>query len=144
MPVEALSKSDLETLASIEKASYPDPWSRDMLACAWSKPHCGGIKWTSNGELCGYLITMTVPPGIEILNIAVAPKFRRHGIARKMMTWVVEEGRRQGCSDIFLEVRFSNNAAIKLYESFGFSAINTRKRYYRDGEDALVMGVKLA
>lgn len=142
MPVEVLSKSDLETLVTIEQATYPDPWGRDMLSCAWTQPSCGGIKFTSNGETCGYLMTLTVPPEMEVLNIAVSQKFRRQGIAREMMAWVLEEGKRRGCTDVFLEVRVSNVAAIKLYESFGFSAIRTRKKYYRDKEDALVMGAK--
>lgn len=114
-----------------------------MLACAWSKPHCDGVKFTLNGEVCGYLMTLTLPPEMEILNITVSQKFRRQGIARDMMTWVLEEGIRRGCTDAFLEVRVSNVAAIKLYESFGFSVIHTRKKYYRDKEDALVMGAKL-
>ncbi len=143
MQVNPLSPSDLEALVAIENASYPDPWSREMLACAWTKPHCGGIKYLSNGEMAGYLITLTVPPVIEILNIAVPVKFRRHGIARQMMTWVLDDGKRQGCTEAFLEVRASNAAAIALYESFGFSAIRTRKTYYRDGEDAFVMRATL-
>lgn len=114
-----------------------------MLACAWTQPHCGGIKFTSNGETCGYLITRTLPPEMEILNIAVSSKFRRQGIAHAMMTWVLEVGKRRGCTDVYLEVRVSNAAAIKLYESFGFSVIHTRKKYYSDKEDALVMGAKL-
>lgn len=114
-----------------------------MLACAWTKPHCSGIKLTRDGETCGYLMTLSVPPEMEILNIAVSPKFRRQGIARAMMAWVLEDGRRQGCTEVFLDVRVSNLAAIKLYEFFGFSAIRTRKRYYRNGEDAMVMMAKL-
>lgn len=143
MPVERLSLSDIDAIEAIEQASYPDPWSRDMLSCAWTDPHHGGIKWVSNGRLCGYLITLTVPPETEILNIAVSPHDRRQGIARKMMAWALDEGRRQGCTEAFLEVRVSNGAAIKLYECFGFSAIRIRRKYYRDGEDALVMRAKL-
>lgn len=143
MPVEKLSPSDLETLVTIEQASYPDPWSRDMLACAWTEPNYKGVKYVSGGEICGYLITLTLPPEMEILNIAVSPKFRRHGIAREMMDWVLDDGKRQGCSKAFLEVRISNAAAIKLYESFGFSVMSTRKNYYRDGEDCFVMGTNL-
>lgn len=144
MPVEKLSKSDLDALSEIEQATYPDPWGRDMLSCAWTEPHCSGIKFTVSGEMCGYLITRTLPPELEILNIAVSQKFRRQGIARDMMTWVMAEGKQRGCTDVFLEVRPSNIAAIKLYEFFGFSAIHTRKKYYRDKEDAWVMGAKLA
>ncbi len=143
MPVEPLSKSDLDAIFLIEQASYPDPWDREMLSSAWTQPYYGGIKFVSDGEICGYLIALTVPPEVEILNISVAPNFRRQGIARKMMTRTLEDGRRQGCVQVYLEVRASNTPAIKLYESLGFTVIYTRQKYYRDGEEGLVMRARL-
>lgn len=84
----------------------------------------------------------------DIITLAVLPDFRRCGIARTMLAHAMQQVAGKGANAMFLDVEEGNEAAIKLYEGFGFRTINRRKLYYRqkDGSftDALVMTCKLA
>jgi ribosomal-protein-alanine N-acetyltransferase len=144
MPVEPLSPSDLPAIMAIENRSFATPWTEEMYRGVLSDSYLNGIKWVVDGEIRGYFVYGLLVPTLEIMNVVVSPDHRREGIGRHMMSWVLDEGKRRGCTEAFLEVRVSNAAAIKLYESFSFSVIHTRPKYYRDGEDGLVMGLKLS
>jgi ribosomal-protein-alanine N-acetyltransferase len=77
---------------------------------------------------------------LHILNLAGAPSYRRYGIARGLIKEAWRMARKQNCRTAWLEVRPSNTAALALYQSFGFTVVMTRKRYYSDtGEDALIL-----
>jgi ribosomal-protein-alanine N-acetyltransferase len=72
------------------------------------------------------------------MNVAVAPERRRAGVARGLISKLVEEG--GGRLPFTLEVRVSNRPAIAMYERLGFRSSGVRPRYYQDnGEDALIM-----
>ena len=88
-------------------------------------------------EVAGFGVARhTAPDELEILNVAVDPRFRRRGLARKLMQALLDNY--QGT--VFLEVRQSNLAARKLYHSLGFEVIAVRQSYYSDtGESAIVM-----
>lgn len=144
MPAEVLSPSDLPVVMDIENRSFATPWTEAMYRGVFSDSYLNGIKWTEHGAIRGYFVYGLLVPTLEIMNVVVSPDHRREGIGRQMMTWVLDEGKRRGCTEAFLEVRVSNAAAIQLYNAFGFRTINTRQKYYRDGEDGLVMGLKLS
>jgi len=88
-------------------------------------------------RLAGFLAYRTLVEGErEILNLAVAPEFRRKGIARQLWTVFLERFR----GSVFLEVRESNQAALSLYVSLGFQGLGRRLGYYESPpEPAIVM-----
>ena len=76
----------------------------------------------------------------HITNIAVSPDFRRKHIGESLLMVLIESCRKSMVKYITLEVRVSNEPAIKLYEKYGFRSLGTRKGYYQDNdEDALIM-----
>lgn len=87
-----------------------------------------------DGEVAGFAVWQELPGGeAELLNLAVDPRLRRRGAGRALVE--VMEGRR-----VWLEVRASNEAAIRFYRSLGFAVCGVRRRYYRDpDEDAVLM-----
>lgn len=90
------------------------------------------------------LIARVVAGEAELLNIVVARGLRRQGLGRALVKVLVDAMRHELVTRIFLEVRISNQAAIRLYESFGFSEVGRRARYYQpDREDALVLACSL-
>lgn len=99
----------------------------------------------SNGRFvtAGYSIFWVVFGEAHILNIAIAPEFRRMGVSAALLEFSMNEMRRKMAYDVFLEVRRSNKAARALYKKFGFKESFERRNYYGD-EDAIVMTKVLA
>lgn len=92
----------------------------------------------------GYICLWEVADELHVTNIAVHPDHRRRGIARALLTRVLDDARRRPVRLVILEVRPSNTEALALYESFGFRVVGRRRGYYYDtGEDALVMEMGL-
>ncbi|MDD5087881.1 MAG: ribosomal protein S18-alanine N-acetyltransferase [bacterium] len=124
--------------AEIERTVFPDPWTADsFFEVIGITEKC----WVAvKGErTIGYLLTQWVSVEIHLLNVAVTPDCQRTGIGAALLNFLLCLGERHGMRDVYLEVRLSNHAAQSLYLGCGFTKLAVRKRYYRDGEDALVM-----
>jgi ribosomal-protein-alanine N-acetyltransferase len=138
--IRPLALADLNGIEEIERRSYPTPWSRSMFAGELAKPTSLCLGAFEDDQLAGYLIISRYVDAWHVMNIAVAPQFRRRGIATALLQKLfeqTEDGSRRGYT---LEVRVSNEGAIKLYERLGFTARGTRRGYYTDNrEDALIM-----
>jgi ribosomal-protein-alanine N-acetyltransferase len=137
-----LELSDLNAIEKIERASYPTPWSRSMFAGELAKPSSIslGAFDPDTGELVGYLIISRYVDAWHVMNLAVTPKRRRERIASTLLERLFELTSVEGRRGYTLEVRVSNEVAIKLYEQAGFKARGIRRGYYTDNrEDALIM-----
>jgi ribosomal-protein-alanine N-acetyltransferase len=137
-----LKLRDLNAIEEIERVSYPTPWSRSMFAGELAKPSsiCLGAIDSDANLLVGYLIISRYVDAWHVMNIAVTDGYRRRGIASKLMERLFEITARDGRRGYTLEVRVSNDAAIRLYEGLGFRARGVRRGYYTDNrEDALIM-----
>lgn len=140
-----MDSSDLDDIIAIERASFAFPWSASFfvqeLKVDCARSHLALV----DGKAAGYVIYWLLPREIDIHNLAVAPAYRRRGIARALLHAVIGDAKRENASRVTLEVRKSNEAAQRLYHSLGFMAHGVRKGYYSDdGEDALVMALELA
>jgi len=136
-----LELSDLDAIERIEKASYPTPWSRSMFTSELAKPSSHSLAAvTPAGELVGYQILSRYVDAWHVMNVAVAPGHRRHGIASALLERLFEITRDDARRGYTLEVRVSNAPAIRLYERFDFRPCGVRRGYYTDNrEDALIM-----
>jgi ribosomal-protein-alanine N-acetyltransferase len=137
--IRPLGYGDLPQVIAIERRSFTTPWSLAMFVLELSKP--SGLCLAAvgaQGRLTGYLILSRYDTVWHLMNIAVDPSRRRHGIARALIEQMIDRGGPE--EEYTLEVRTSNAPAIALYEHYGFFAAGTRPRYYRDtGEDAVIM-----
>ena len=136
-----LELGDLDAIERIERASYPTPWSRSMFAGELAKQSSLSIAAVTPDErLVGYLVLSRYVDAWHVMNVAVDPEHRRHGIATAMLARLFEVTRDDAERGYTLEVRVSNLAAIALYESFGFVSRGVRRGYYPDNrEDAVIM-----
>ncbi len=152
---------DLGRILEIERLSFSAPWPRDYLA-----QHLGDdgfVVIEHENRVVGYTVigikipsflarleqrTRALltgqepeepPPVGHILNIAVDPAFRGRGLGKRLLEYALEYCRRLGAKQIELEVRTGNDAAIALYQKYGFEIRELRPCYYSDGEDAFVM-----
>ncbi len=136
-----LEQRDLDTVEEIERASYPTPWSRSMFAAELRKPSSIALgAYLEEGELVGYAFVSRYVDAWHVMNVAVAPAFRRRGIASTLLERLFEVTASDPRRGYTLEVRVTNAEAIRLYERLGFESRGIRRGYYTDNrEDALIM-----
>ena len=138
VPMDA---SHLDGAAAVEQACFSRPWSREMLAEELYND-CAAYLAAEDAEGCvvGYAGLQVVLDEGYITNVAVLPEHRRQGVASKLLQVFCDFAAGRDLAFLTLEVRRSNDAAIALYEVFGFREAGCRKNYYEaPREDALIM-----
>ena len=133
---------DLPDLLAIESVSFAQPWSKTSFLSELKKalPSLYVLRKEISTGILGYICFWLVADEIQMLNLAVHPDYRRQGLGRQLMTFLLFQAKEKGISKVLLEVRPSNQAAIALYHSLGFKILYRRPGYYEmEGEDALVM-----
>ncbi len=146
LAMAAMTLEDLDEVLAIENAAFQTPWSRGAFRYELTQNRVArALVVRAARTLVGYICLWEIGHEIHITNLASHPRYRRRGVARALLTAVLDRARQTGVELAFLEVRPTNSEALALYESFGFRIIGRRKGYYFDtGEDALVMEAKLA
>ena len=132
---------DLQEVVRIEQASFGDPWSDGDFRSVMAVRHAIFlVAEDSARKIGGYVITMAVTDESEVLNIAVDPERRGAALGALLLDAALAEAEKRGARSTFLEVRESNEPALRLYRSRGFEEISRRRRYYKSPvEDALVL-----
>lgn len=142
LPVRAMTLTDLDAVEAIEQRIYEFPWTRGNLSDSLLAGYaCRVLDWAN--EILGYAIVMQGVDEVHLLNFSIAGPWQGQGLGRRFLSWLCEDLCRQTGAAMLLEVRPSNGAALRLYESAGFQRVGLRKRYYPSHqptrEDAIVM-----
>jgi ribosomal-protein-alanine N-acetyltransferase len=124
---------------AIEQAVFADPWStQDFRDCVASDALF--LVAETGATIAGYVVAVDAADEGEILNLAVAPTGRRHGLGRELVEEILEALAARGVRQVYLEVRESNAPARALYAAHAFREVGRRKQYYRRPvEDAIVL-----
>ncbi len=140
--IEPMRRRHVRAILDIEEQVYPKPWTSGVFASEIDQVRTGsryyvvGIRETT---LVGYGGLMFATDEAHVTNVAVDPRRRRQGIARHLLSHLIDTAIERGAQALTLEVRVSNEAALGLYRDFGFAPAGIRQRYYENSEDALVM-----
>lgn len=135
-----MTAADIDQILAIEKKSFPHPWLRQHFIDELNSPHAFPLSaFEPSGRLIGYICPMQLLDEGHILDVAVDPDLRGGGVGRLLVEQVIKDCRAAGAEFVSLEVRESNLSAISLYKKIGFAETGRRKRYYENGEDALMM-----
>jgi ribosomal-protein-alanine N-acetyltransferase len=138
--IRALDLDDLSAIESIEVRAYPTPWSRSMFASELAKPSSICLGAFEGEQLVGYIINSRYVDAWHVMNVAVDPDRLRRGIATALIERLFELTGGDERRGYTLEVRVSNEGAIRLYRQLGFEPRGIRRGYYTDNrEDALIM-----
>jgi ribosomal-protein-alanine N-acetyltransferase len=141
--IRRIRMEDVEEIAALERAIFPDPWTRGAFRHeaegspeSWSRV----AVEPADGGILGYMVAWVIADEAHLANLATAPAARRRGVAQRLVDDLLDEALRRGARMVLLEVRRSNLAAQQLYRKNGFYTTMIRREYYRDNlEDALVM-----
>lgn len=137
-----MDKSHLDQVEAIERACFSHPWTRELLEQELYNDLISlVVAEGEDGTVLGYGEVRAVLDEGTLEKIAVAPAYRRQGVAEAILRAYLRFGQAR-LAFLTLEVRESNSPAIALYEKLGFQVVGRRKNYYRElHEDALLMTI---
>lgn len=144
MIIRRMTDDDLSEVAFIERECFSQPWSENGLKESLEAGNYIFLVACDDGKIVGYLGLFKACGEGDITNVAVLASYRRRGIARKLLEALFDLCVSDKLECVHLEVRKSNEGAIKLYENTGFSVDGVRKGFYSNPrEDAILMTKKL-
>lgn len=131
---------DIPEIIKIERESFSDPWSSKAFEDTLTYSYATMLTAKVKDQVAGYCCLYHILDEGEIVNVAIAPQFRRTGIGMNMLTCLIERGKMLGVRRFVLDVRVSNVCAIGLYEKAGFKKLVIQKNFYEcPPEDAWLM-----
>ncbi len=138
--IKRMCDSDIVYLAELEKLCFSSPWSEDGLKSELDNSFARFFVAFSGNEVAGYIGAHNVLGEVYITNVAVFPRFRRLGVAQKLIRGLLYEMKNENAEFVTLEVRESNFSAISLYDKMGFEKVGKRKDFYeKPKENAILM-----
>lgn len=138
--VRAAVPEDVPVLTGLERALFgDDAWSEPLLRAELDGAGRHFVVAVGEGGPVGYAVTALVDGVADLRRIGVRDDRQRSGVARVLLADVLDRARADGAGRMLLEVGAGNTPACALYARSGFVEIARRRRYYRDGSDAVVM-----
>lgn len=138
--ISPMQESDIAEIARLENLCFSQPWSEKGLSDELDNENAHFLSARFAGRVLGYIGIIEICGVAEITNIAVHPDFRRMRIGEKLLEAAESGAKKRKCTEITLEVRMSNEAAISLYTKAGYSQVGKRPGFYdKPKEDALLM-----
>lgn len=138
--IQKMNETHVGQVAQLEKVCFSTPWSEISLKEELTNNFARFYVALCDGQVAGYIGAHNIVGEVYITNVAVSPDYRRRGIAETLIKKLVEITFTEGAEFITLEVRKSNESAIKLYTKMGFQIVGERKNFYENPrEDALLM-----
>ncbi len=125
-----MQMDDLDRIMEIESVSFTDAWTRSGFEASMTQPYAMMLTAKINEDIVGYCCLYHILDEGEIINVAIHPDWRGRNLGSQMLKYLLEEGKKVGVHRFVLDVRQSNIAAQKLYESAGFKKIALQKRFY--------------
>ncbi|CAN5119336.1 ribosomal protein S18-alanine N-acetyltransferase [soil metagenome] len=135
--LEGMRSSDIAEVLAVEQRAYPVPWSHGNFIDSLAAGYAAFVLRGADRALLGYFLAMQGVDEMHLLNITVAPGHQGQGMARRLLDEVCELCRRRGCSQLWLEVRLSNQRARAVYARYGFAEVGQRRGYYPPLEPAV-------
>jgi [ribosomal protein S18]-alanine N-acetyltransferase len=140
-----MSATDIPAVHELERRLFPvDAWPLQMFVAELAQAETRRyVVAEVAGQIVGYAGLMCIRPVADVQTIAVVPEQEGKGIGSALLAELIRESLLRRAEDVLLEVRADNPRAQQLYRRYGFEQIHVRRRYYRDGVDALIMRLRL-
>lgn len=138
--IKPLATEHVPQIAQLETVCFSDPWSERSIASELNNRLSLWLVATCGETVVGYVGSQIVLGEADMMNLAVAPEYRRAGLGERLVNALIAALKERDCHCLILEVRASNDAAINLYNKLGFVQVGRRPNYYfHPKEDALIL-----
>ncbi len=141
--VRKMTVEDIPAVVELDQKSFSLPWpERSFRFELTDNPASRCWVAEVDGKIVGMIVVWLIVDEAHVATLATHPDFRRHGIAKKLLSHALRYLIYEGAQSSFLEVRESNIAAQEMYRQFGYQESGRRRRYYKDNdEDAILMNL---
>lgn len=137
--VRKMKESDVEVVANLEKLYFTDAWSEKSILETMQQPHAFILVAEEEDIVVGYCIVYYSMEEAEIARIAVAASNRKQGVGQELLRAACRTGIQQGVERLLLDVRESNESALRFYRAFGFAEDGIRKNFYQNPKEHAVL-----
>lgn len=139
-----MNESHIAPIAELEKRCFSDPWSVNSIGSELNNPLSLWVVAMDGEQLAGYVGSQTVLGWADMMNLAVAPEYRRRGVGEELVEQLIARLIDNEVTCLTLEVRVSNLPAVALYQKLGFIQVGCRPNYYHNPkEDAWILRKEL-
>lgn len=143
LTVSVFDKEDIPSLVKIEEEEFSTPFKEKDFLSIYESDISSVLVAKSEGTILGYVSFTVIIDECQIINFATKNEFKRHGVGKSVMKALIAHCKKLGVTKYFLEVRVSNQAAISLYEKFGFVRVGISKGHFSaPREDAVLMNLE--
>ena len=143
-----MDSNDMAAMMNVERAAFALPWSARMMRDSADAAHTQVWGLFTDDTLVAFMVFAMILDEAELLSMAVHPDYQRQGYGAALLEAVIARLQRKRVEKLHLEVRASNEAALHLYNKYGFERVGLRKAYYPttvegQREDAVLMSLVL-
>ena len=143
LTVSVFDKEDIPSLVKIEEEEFSTPFKEKDFLSIYESEISSVLVAKSGDTVLGYVSFTVIIDECQIINFATKNEFKRHGVGKSVMKSLIAHCKELGVTKYFLEVRVSNQAAISLYEKFGFVRVGISKGHFSaPREDAVLMNLE--
>ena len=138
--IRKMTLADVEQVSAIDQVSFSLPWPKSSFHFELTDnpaSRCWVVE--VDGRVAAMLVAWLIVDEIHIATIATHPDFRKQGIGKKLLSHVLQAAKAEGALTSFLEVREGNDAAIAMYEKFGYVESGRREGYYKDNDETAIL-----
>ena len=144
--IRRMQSEDLPQVFELDRNSFSLPWPERSFRFELENnevSRCWVAELLSESGaplLVAIIVVWMIADEVHVATLAVSPEYRRQKIAQRLLAHTLIDAYHSGANSSFLEVRRSNQAAITLYQRFGYREVAVRRNYYKDNqEDAILM-----
>ncbi len=139
----SLDKQDIDKILSIQNGNFSDGWNERQLLSGFDSGNLSAVALEIEGKLVGFISYSEGLDSSDIESVVVISAERKKGYGKMLVDFALDKLKENAVKTVLLEVRESNLSAIALYKKCGFSQIAVRKKYYLNGENAIIMQKEL-
>lgn len=130
---------DIPLVLTIERLVYDSPWSQAKFTDSLNNPKTLSSLLIIDEQVLGYFVATYSPDSVDLLNICIHPEHQHQGLGTQLFDNLIQQLQALSLNTIFIEVRASNKSTLLFYQKLGFNVIDSRKKYYSNGEDAKIL-----